>query len=354
MKKMKIVLSLTLAALLCLALAGCGSSPAQPQTSQLTQQQLEEAIQKSVENMNAVKNLRANGNMDMSFVMLGSEMTSTTTFTSEAYSAPFGMHMDLTLDNGEMGSTQTEMYMQQEGDLLKTYTKMSEGDWYVDEMDATTFNQSMQQYDAQGSVAAYIKYAQNFQLVGSETLDGVDTWKIEGVVTAANIQDMLKETGMDTALSSLTGDDLVSGSTSQLFEGAGDMPLTLWVQKDALYPVRCDVDMTAMLQGVMSNMMGMLDDSQVDDVTPTDAAATPTTPAAATPTAGEATSSTATDALFTVKAYTISLTMSDFDKLPAFSIPQEVLDAPTLDALMQEQSASPAATQTDGAQPTAQ
>ena len=67
-------------------------------------------------------------------------------------------------------------------------------------------------------------------------------------------------------LDSLTSAGLDTSQLESMFQDLGDLPITLWIDEAEYYPVKYEMDMTEMMNSMMSNVLASMGD-QAEGVT---------------------------------------------------------------------------------------
>ena len=117
----------------------------------------------------------------------------------------------------------------------------------------------LDQYDARGSMDLYMDTGSNFEIVRVDKVEGVEATRLDGVIPEEDLATVMEESGVMEQFASL-------GISNASFEGMGDLPISIWIANDGtFYPVRYELDMTAMMQSLMDTMMAEL--GAGDDVT---------------------------------------------------------------------------------------
>ena len=117
--------------------------------------------------------------------------------------------------------------------------------------------EDLEQYEVGQIMSAYIDFASSLKQEGTETMDGVSAYKYTGVITGQNMQDVILESG---ALNSLSSLGISEDQMKEMLSGLGDIPVTLWITETDLYPVRYDMDMTGVMDGLMKAVLESLGD----------------------------------------------------------------------------------------------
>ena len=100
------------------------------------------------------------------------------------------------------------------------------------------------------SLQLYLDSIQNFTQGESETVNGVEATRYDGVILGEDLSEVIAASG---ALSQL--DSLGMGEMSDLFTGMGDLPVSLWIAKETYYPVKYEMDLTEMMQSILDKTL---------------------------------------------------------------------------------------------------
>ena len=210
--------------------------------------------------------------VDMKMASAGQTVQMTMTGAVEATVEPMAMHMDMTTDMGEMGSMKMQMYMTEEAGAYQLYVGMDDGNG------ATTW------------AAQSVPNADQMKQYGTETIEGKETVRYDGVITNEDFNEVFTSTGVMDQFSSLG----VNAEMAQsMLTDLGDLPISVWVEKESNLPVKYEMDMTAMIQSIMNKTM-------------------------------EAAGSTET---VTMESVYMTMLIHDIDNVESIEVPQEALDA---------------------------
>ena len=265
-----------------LSLAACASGkPATP----------EEVLKAASEKVAAAKSMSSEVIMDMKMASAGQTIQMTMTGAVEAIEEPMAMHMDMTMDMGAMGSMKMQMYMTEEEGAYQLYVGTDDGSgattWAAQSVPDAD---QMKQYDTQANMELYLKSGSNFQENGTETIEGKETVRYDGVITNECFNEVFTSTGVLDQFSSLG----VDAETAQsMLTDLGDLPISVWVEKESNLPVKYEMDMTAIMQSIMTKTM-------------------------------EAADSTET---ITVESVYMTMLIHGIDNVESIEVPQEALDA---------------------------
>ena len=274
--------AIAMSATMALPLAACASGkPATP----------EEVLKAASEKVAAAKSMSSEVIMDMKMASAGQTIQMTMTGAVEAIEEPMAMHMDMTMDMGAMGSMKMQMYMTEEEGAYQLYVGTDDGSgattWAAQSVPDAD---QMKQYDTQANMELYLKSGSNFQENGTETIEGKETVRYDGVITNECFNEVFTSTGVLDQFSSLG----VDAETAQsMLTDLGDLPISVWVEKESNLPVKYEMDMTAIMQSIMTKTM-------------------------------EAADSTET---ITVESVYMTMLIHGIDNVESIEVPQEALDA---------------------------
>ena len=274
--------AIAMSAVMALSLAACASSkPATP----------EEVLQAASEKVSAAKSMTCETTTQMKMSAGGQSIQMTMTGELETNMDPVAMHMDMTTDMGAMGSMNVKMYMKEENGAYSLYTGMDDGSGNITWTAQTMENvDQLKQYDTQATMELYLSTGSSFQEAGTETVEGKEAVRYDGVITNDSFNELFESTGILDQFSSLGVNEETAKS---MLTDLGDLPLSIWVEKDSGLPVKYDMDMTAMMQSIMTKAM-------------------------------EAAGSTET---ITIETVHMTMLVHGIDNVESIEIPQEALDA---------------------------
>ena len=251
------------------------------------------------ENIVTTKSARLHMTMDMAFDLQG-ETTSMTMKMDEACTQdPLSAEVNMTMDMGGLGKMDTTMYLVQEGKEYVSYTKVSGGilggedvGWSQSTIDVT----DLKQYNAMDNAKLYLDVLNSFQSAGKEAIGSYNTIRYDGKVTGQDISKMLDTLG-DNVSSMLSTAD--ASTMAALFSQLDGIPMSVWIDQKTALPVRYEMDLSDMVNQLMSTMINAL----------------------------SSLSSEAVD--FQVSKARVTVECSDYNAVAPITVPQEVLDAAT-------------------------
>ena len=249
------------------------------------------------ENIVTAKSARLHMTMDMAFDLQG-ETTSMTMKMEEACTQdPLSAEVNMTMDMGGLGKMDTTMYLVQEGKEYVSYTKVSGGilddedvGWSQSTIDVT----DLKQYNAMDNAKLYLDVLNSFQSAGKEAIGSYNTIRYDGKVTGQDISKMLDTLG-DNVSSMLSTAD--ASTMADLFSQLDGIPMSVWIDQKTALPVRYEMDMSGMVNQLMSTMidaLGSLSSEAVD---------------------------------FQVSKARVTVECSDYNAVAPITVPQEALDS---------------------------
>ena len=281
-KKMTKWMALGLALVMLISLTACGGGSS-----------TEDVMKAAQEALNEVTSMRYDMSMDMTLSAGGQTIESNTSGVIAYNAEPLAMEMKMTMDMGAQGQFDVFMYVSQEDDNLVMY--MSDGtNWGKQTLaDAA----QLEQYNAQDSMGIYLENIDSFQEAGTEQVNGSDAIKYEGVIANDALNEVMAASGMEEQLAQY---GLTEEEAAAIYQDLGDLPVAIWIAKESNLPVKYEMDMTAMMQNIMTKMFENMDVATEDMD-------------------------------FTVDNMFISMTLYDFNNVGEIEIPEEAKAAPEMD-----------------------
>ncbi len=242
MKWSKRFLAVAAAMTMAFAAAGCGGNGGNAGGSDSTD--VEALLTKAQETMAGVESMATEMNMEIGMTMGEESIDMITNAKILTVNDPLKMQMDMSMDMGEMGSQDMQMFAEEKDGQFVTYINM-DGAWYAQ----STTADALAQYDADANMDLYLKNISDFSKTGEEDVNGKTASKIEGVLTGDAMKEAIQDSG---ALSSVESMGLSAEDMEAIY--SSDLPLTMWIDADG-YVVKYEMDMTAMMQTVMDQAM---------------------------------------------------------------------------------------------------
>ena len=160
------------------SLSGCGGMSAEDIIAKYTEQNL------------SVDNCEASMKMNFEMGQEGSEETYKMSVDSDVkvmVSPEYKAYISMKMDMGMLGSYDVDTYIVKEGDEYCTYMYSSDT-WMKQTIEADSIDEEIKSYSDQVNMDLYIKNMKNFSLAGEETVEGKETYKIEGIISGESIQ----------------------------------------------------------------------------------------------------------------------------------------------------------------------
>lgn len=248
MKQTNRTLRFTAAALtltLGLGLTACGGTAPAAETP-------EEVLTKAQEALAGVTSMGYDMTMDLSMGAEGETLAISTVTRADTVLSPLAMKAEMEIDLGDLGGTtsMTIYAKEQDGSYLTavgTPDEAGQMTWQSSSMDALGELENLSGAD---SMQLYLDSIQNFTQGESETVNGVEATRYDGVILGEDLSEVIAASG---ALSQL--DSLGMGEMSELFKGMGDLPVSLWIAKETYYPVKYEMDLTEMMQSILDKTL---------------------------------------------------------------------------------------------------
>lgn len=268
MKKRNKILMLMLAALLAMSMTACGGkdSGSENTPAETQEEQAVDPFEAAQENIAAVTSMDASMVMEMDMEVGANGETQTmeseTTMELSTFSDPLRLKMDMTV-NTSMAGQEMSQQMSVYADTLEDGTSMiylfDGTNWQSQEVTA----QDITQYDTSTDMAAYMYGDYNFEPAGTEQVDGANAYKYVGSITGDEMKEVILSSGVLDQLSSL---GMGSEDLDSMLEDVSELPINLWIDEATLYPVKYEMDMTEIMNNLVTNMLASMGE-QVEGLT---------------------------------------------------------------------------------------
>ena len=248
-----------LLAALTLGLAACGGGkqeeapPAPPATP-------EEAVQRARESLADISSVSYDLDLDMELTLLGMPVTARTEMEADCIVSPLRSRMEAVTDMGDMGKLNTALYVSREEEGLVLYSGLDAvgtGDltWIRKTLDETETAETEGRYDVLHGLDLYLGGMTGLTEIGREQVDGWEAVRYDGTVPGEALGEIVRSAGLFDQLGKLGLD--AGASLAQ----AGDMTVCVWLDAASWRPVRCDMDLTALMQGLLASFSSAPDGS---------------------------------------------------------------------------------------------
>lgn len=243
MKWSKRFLAMAAAMTMAFTAAGCGGGGESGGGSDSAE--VEALLTKAQETMAGVESMATEMEMQISMAMGEESIDMITNANILTTSDPLKMQMDMSMQMGDESLNQEmQMFAEEKDGQFVTYMNVG-GEWYAQ----NTSEEDLSQYNAEGNMDLYLNNISNFSKTGEESINGTTASKIEGVITGNAMKEAVEDSGVLDSVESM-------GLSAEDMEAiySNDLPLTMWIDADG-YVVKYELDMTAMMQGIMDQAM---------------------------------------------------------------------------------------------------
>ncbi len=240
MKFKKTLGILAVSAIMAFSAFGCTGSDTSAAGGNAEGMTAEDRVKAANEKMAEVTSMDSNMKMEMD-MSAGEQAVSTVTDMDITYFMdPLKMKINMTMDMGELGSQSMEMYADVVDDVYTMY--VNDGtQWLSQEIPA----EALGAYDIKEAMMSYLGDPSAYTEVGTEDIDGVSAVKLEGKLSGDELKEAVESSGSLDSLSSL---GLDSATISGLYEDLGEVPIYVWLDAETNYPVKYEMDMTAVMR----------------------------------------------------------------------------------------------------------
>ncbi len=297
MKFFKKAMGLVLAATMAVSMAACSSAdttePPADTTAETTGEEAaaspEEVMQTAKAKLQEITSVESELSSTVSMSMDGQSLDIKNSMTMVSFTDPLKLKIETSTDLGQMGAQDIDMYVGEENGKTMMYMNVN-GTWIKREVP----QEELVAYDTQESVVVYLENSVNLKEAGQEQINGAEATKYEGIITQDSLQETMKQTSaMESLEAMLAGTDM---NAADLYEGLEDVTISIWIDAEG-YPVKCEMDMTQMMEGFMRKVV------QATGVSEQEAEA------------------------FQVGQAVVTVTNKSFNNATDFEIPQEALSA---------------------------
>ena len=171
---------------------------------------------------------------------------------------PIQMQITYIMDMGELlgGAIEGDVYIT-EKDGVYTSHSYTFGQWTTEEVPLG----DLEQYNVQSTMQLYLSSAESFTSAGEETLEsGITATKYTGVISKEALDEVINSSGVSDSFAGFaTGDNI---DWNALYQDLGELPISIWVSTEG-YPIRYEIDMTALMDKMFANMMAQLEESNL-------------------------------------------------------------------------------------------
>lgn len=238
MKNLKKALALLLALTMVLCLSACGS--------------FEKKLAKSAAKMSQLKSMHMDMDVQMGvgISIMGQSMDMDMSIDAgiDMNMEPYAMKMDM--DIKAMGVSQNvQVYVFDENGQRRSYATDDGGNtWIKGELEDIELKGGS--VSAKDSLKIFTKWTESFEQAGEEKINGSAATKYSGEITAENMTEAIKLAGVKDQLKDKLGVEFDAQSND-----IGNMPMSIWIDNKSGMVVRAEMDMTAMIQGIFTQIL---------------------------------------------------------------------------------------------------
>ncbi len=214
-----------------------------------------DALTAAMENMSSVTNMEGQMVMEMDIEIAADgqsqSIASVITMDMTVFDDPMKLKVEANADMGEEGSVQQTIYGEVTEDGTATIYIYDGEEWYSQVVGVA----DMMQYDAGSSMISLIDNESMYKLEGMEKVNGASAFKYACVTSGEEAKQQILSTGALDSFASL-GFDLNQLETN--WGDIGELTEYVWIDKASLYPVKYEVDMTRIMDALVSSMIASL------------------------------------------------------------------------------------------------
>ncbi len=231
---MKKTIAMVLAVLMIVGLSACGS--------------FESAMVKAARQLEKVNSAHTDMTMDVAMKVSASgasvDMNMKMSMSIDTINDPRQSKAETTTEFMGM-SIPMQVYIEQNGETYDVYVSSDSGVTWQAQADVP--EEDVAQYEFVDSISFYLECAASFKKTGEEEVNGATATRYDGVISGENVKKALEMSGSADQMALLLGEDGDIGDV-------GELPLSIWLDKTSGLPVRYDMDMTAVMQSMISSM----------------------------------------------------------------------------------------------------
>lgn len=248
MKFYKKVIGIVIAMLMMFSMVACSSS-GEVSSTESEKTTPEEAVKAAQAKMQEVKSLESEMTMDMEMSSGEQNLKMKTNANMVTFEDPMKLKMTMIMDMGEElgGIQKMEMYADEVDGTTTMYMDMM-GTWYKQTVPA----EQLSEYDTQESMNTYLDGSSSLKEVGTEQINGADATKYDGIISGDALKETMEASGtLENLRPMLEGTNI---QAEEIYKDLEDISVSIWIDTEG-YPVKCDMDMTDMMQSMMTKII---------------------------------------------------------------------------------------------------
>ncbi len=169
------------------------------------------------------------------------------------YEPTLRIKMDMNMDMKSMGSQKMTVYADtmEDGSIM---TYLYDGQNWQSQVAGAM---DLESYDARRNMSTYVKEGLLYKEEGMEEVNGANAYKYSYAMTGDEMKEAMKSSG---SLNSLTSLGLDQSQIDGMLDDLGELVAYVWVDEETLYPVKYEMDMTEIMDKLMTNMIDAMGD----------------------------------------------------------------------------------------------
>lgn len=205
-------------------------------------------VKRALEKLKKADSMRANVSVDLEMDIFGLELETLAFMDMISFRNPLKAKAITGLDLGFWGDTEVQTYVYEDSTGYKRLLQNKKG-WITREVTAA----EVTQYHGQKLMQTYLGQVTDIKAAGTQMLESGKAYKYTGVIDRDGLRTVLLDSGtLDTFVTLLKNNKLLKplGSLLQskketiarMMDKAEAIPITLWIDVESGYPVRCTMD----------------------------------------------------------------------------------------------------------------
>lgn len=217
---------------------------------------VENPMEEALKNMNSVSSMEAQMVMEMDVVLSANGQTQAMETVTKMdmtcfYEPTLRIKMDMNMDIKGMGSQSMAVYADtmEDGSIM---TYQYDGQSWKSQVAGAM---DLEAYDARKNMNNYIQDTSAYKEEGKEEVAGKNAYKYSYVMTGDEMKEAVMNSGSLDSFASLG----INGSQMEgMLDDLGEIVAYVWVDEETLYPVKYEMDMTEVMNKLMSNIIDAL------------------------------------------------------------------------------------------------
>lgn len=247
MKRAKVIATTLLATFLIAGFWGC-SPDATSKKNEPQPNSPQAILEKAVKASKKIESSEVLLTMDMNMSYLGEEMNFSMEMNTQTFEKPTKGKIDMDIDMGVLGNQTSQIYVQENGENTFDVFTEQEDEWTYTEANLEAYKKLLKA-DTKSQLALYKTYHESFKHGKEENIDGVETFKLEGVLKGEALKKFVHETDyLDTFSGDITEEEFDS-----MISDTAKIDVSLWIDKKTYHPIKLYSDMTDFMNDIIKN-----------------------------------------------------------------------------------------------------